>query len=226
MAVPVPVRLFHITAIANLPAICQAGALLSKNRGAAFGVAYQNIAHGGAQGVRAAKPLPNPPGGGVHDYVPFYFAPRSPMLSAIHAGKVAGCTVPQQDVVHFETTLERVTAQGEPFVFYDRNATLAYSKPYTSLARLDAVAWDLLTETPRLDGFCKYFQNRHQEERYVDRMERRMAEFLVQDSVPLAQFIRIGVCTPAKAAQVQAILDAAGVLLQTEVKTDWYFLGQ
>lgn len=148
------------------------------------------------------------------------------MLAAIHAGKVDGCTVPQQDVVHLETTVERVTAQGNPFVFYDRNATLAYSKPYTDLARLDAVAWDLLTEQPRLDGFCKYFLNKHQVARYVDRMERRMAEFLVHDRVPLAQFIRIGVCTPEKAAEVQAILDAAGVPLQAEVKTDWYFLGQ
>lgn len=226
MAVPAPVRLFHITAIANLPAICQAGALLSKNRGAANGVAYQNIAHGGAQGVRAVKPLPDPPGGAVHDYVPFYFAPRSPMLSAIHAGRVAGCTLAQQDIVHLETTVERVTAQGESFVFYDRNATLAYSKPYTDLTCLDAVAWDLLTELPRLDGFCKYFQNRHQEERYVDRMERRMAEFLVRDGVPLSRFVRMGVCTPAKAAQVQAVLDAAGVVLQVEVKADWYFLGQ
>lgn len=226
MAIPNPVRLFHITAIANLSAICEVGALLSKNGSAAAGIAYTNIAHGGAQVARAAKPLPNPPGGAVHDYVPFYFAPRSPMLSAIHAGKVAFCTVPQQDVVHLETTVERVTAQGAPFVFYDRNATLAYSKPYTDLARLDAVAWDLLTEQPRLDGFCKYFQNRHQEERYVDRMERRMAEFLVHDRVSLAQFIRIGVCTPATAARVQAILDAAGVPLRAEVKTDWYFLGQ
>jgi hypothetical protein len=226
MAVPNPVRLFHITAVANLQAMCQVGDVLSKNRSAAAGIAYTNIAHGGAQGVRAAKPLPNPPGGAVHDYVPFYFAPRSPMLSAIHAGKVAGCTVPQQDVIHLETTVERVTARCVPFVFYDRNATLAYSKPYTDLARLDAVAWDLLTEQPQLDGFCKYFQNRHQEERYVDRMERRMAEFLVHDRVPLDQFIRIGVCTPAKATQVQAILDAAGVPLLAEAKTDWYFLGQ
>lgn len=226
MAVPIPVRLFHITAIANLPAICQEGALLSKNRGAAVGVAYQNIAHGGAQGVRAAKPLPNPPGGAVHDYVPFYFAPRSPMLSAIHAGKVAGCTATQQDIVHLETTVERITAHGEPFVFYDRNATYSYSVPYTDLQRLDAVAWDLLTESPRLDGYCKYFHDQHQVERYADRREKRMAEFLMHDSVPLAQFIRIGVCTPAKVDQVQAILDAAGVLLKAEVKTDWYFLGQ
>ena len=170
MPVPHPIRLFHITAMANLPAICQAGALLSKHRGASNGVAYQNIAHGGAQGVRAAKRMPDPPGGSVHDYVPFYFAPRSPMLFAIHGGKVDGCTLKQQDIVHLETTVERVTADGQTFVFYDRNATLAYSKPYTDLARLDVVAWDLLTEAPQLDGFCKFFQNRHQDERYVDRM--------------------------------------------------------
>lgn len=45
MAIPNPVRLFHITAIANLQAICAEGALVSKNGGAAAGVVYQNIAH-------------------------------------------------------------------------------------------------------------------------------------------------------------------------------------
>lgn len=101
MAPPHPVRLFHITAIGNLQAICRQGALLAKNAVAAAGVNYQNIAHGGAQGTRAAKAVPVPLGGTVHDFVPFYFAPRSPMLSAIHNGKVAGCQVPQQDIVHF-----------------------------------------------------------------------------------------------------------------------------
>ncbi len=44
MPAPKPTRLFHITAIANLPAILAAGALLSKNAGAAVGIDYQNIA--------------------------------------------------------------------------------------------------------------------------------------------------------------------------------------
>ena len=76
----------------------------------------------------------------MHDFVPFYFAPRSPMLSAIHNGKVSGCTLLQEDIVHLETTVELATASGNAFVFYDRNATLAFSTPYTDLARLDAVA--------------------------------------------------------------------------------------
>lgn len=51
MTVPATVRLFHITAIANLEAICAAGCLLSKNAGAGAGIQYQNIARGGAQPV-------------------------------------------------------------------------------------------------------------------------------------------------------------------------------
>jgi hypothetical protein len=180
MAVPNPVRLFHITAIPNLPGICAAGALFSKSSGNLLGIPYQNIAHAGAQGARSIRAVPNPPGGVVHDFVPFYFAPRSPMLSAIHAGKVAGCNWRQEDIVHLETTVERVTVGGKQFVFYDRNATLAFSQPYTNLAQLNMVAWDLLTESPRLDGFCKYWQNKLDNPRYADRMERRQAEFLVK----------------------------------------------
>lgn len=223
---PNPVRLFHITAIANLQNICRAGALLAKNAVTTAGLNYQNIAHGGAQGARAAKSMPVPPGGTVHDFVPFYFAPRSPMLFAIHNGNVAGCSLAQQDIVHFETTVDGVTAAGELFVFFDRNATLAYSKPHTDLSQLDAVAWELLTEQPHLDGFCKYFQSKHQDLRYVDRRERRMAEFLVRDRVPLQHFTRVGVCDTERARQVSAIFHAEGVPLQVAAMPDWYFLGQ
>jgi hypothetical protein len=178
MPAPQPTRLFHITAIANLPAICAAGALLSKNGGAAGGINYQNIAHAGAQSARAARAVPNPPGGLVHDFVPFYFAPRSPMLFAINGGRVVGCPWRQGDIVYFETTVQQVAALGLPFVFYDRNATLAFSTPYTDLAHLDAaVAWGLLTEVPQLDGYCRFWQSDATVARYADRMERRQAEF-------------------------------------------------
>ncbi len=123
--------------------------------------------------------------------------------------------------------MDRVTAGSTPFVFYDRNATLAYSKAFNDLGQLaQAIAWDLITEPPSLDGFCKYFHNQHQYERYVDRRELRMAEFLVHGRVPLGAFTRVGVCNAPQARAIQAVLDAAGVPLQAEVKTDWYFLGQ
>jgi ssDNA thymidine ADP-ribosyltransferase, DarT len=219
-----PTRLFHITAIANLPKILAAGALLSKNAGAAVGINYQNIAHGGAQGTRAIRAVRNPPGGVVHDYVPFYFAPRSPMLFAINSGRVSGCDWRQPDIVHIETTVQNVVALERPFVFYDRNATLAFSEPFTDLADLDlAVAWDLLTEAPQLDGFCKYWRSDASKPRYAERMERRQAEFLVKVELPLSAITRIGVIDVARQTQVQAILDRAGVKLSVVAMPDWYF---
>lgn len=203
MAVPNPVRLFHITAIDNLTAIAAAGALHCKNAGHR----YTNIAHQGAQGARASRQVPVPPGGTLHDFVPWYFAPRSPMLFAIDRGNVAGCTLRQADIVHIETTVDLALADGASFVIFDRNATHSYATPYTVLADLDKVAWDLMLETPQVGGFCKYFHDVPANARYVDRRERRMAEFLIRHSVSLSRVLRVG-----------------AVRLNVEVRPEWYFL--
>ncbi|MHB8849003.1 MAG: type II toxin-antitoxin system toxin DNA ADP-ribosyl transferase DarT [Burkholderiales bacterium] len=198
------------------------GALLSKNKVSVDGINYENIAHQGAQGARAAKSVPNPPGGNVHDYVPFYFAPRSPMLYAINGGKVLNCNLRQSDIVHFETTVDDVKGHA-PFVFFDRNATLAYSKPYTNLAHLDQIAWDLITEPPQMDGFCRYWQNDHSKQHYVDRMEKRMAEFLVKTSVPINAINRIGVIDRSKQDEVIRIVNRYNLNIPVVVMPDWYF---
>ena len=225
--IPDPVRLFHITAIDNLIAICQHGSLISKNAGAIQGLNYQSIAHSGAQSTRAVKPAPNPPGGSIHDYIPFYFAPRSPMLSAIHHGQVKECSLKQDDILHFETTVNLVTENNAEFVFYDRNATKSYSVAFTDLSKLATeIAWDLITEKPQLDGFCKYFFDRHTPEQYIDRMERRQAEFLLKNSVHLSMMTCIGVIDDSKAEIVRNILAQTSVSLPVKVKSDWYFLGQ
>jgi hypothetical protein len=220
---PHPVRLFHITAITNLPDIFAEGSLLSKNYLAENRITYNNIAHQGAQGARSAKAVPNPPGGTIHDYVPFYFAPRSPMLSAIEAGKVLGCKLRQADIAHFETTVDLALTHKNPFVIFDRNATKLYSTPYTSLEGLNSIAWDLITEAPLLDGYCKYFFDVPSNVRYVDRMEKRMAEFLVKSHVPLAAIIRIGVSSNAQQAVVRQIVSKHNLAIPVETVPSWYF---
>lgn len=222
---PRPVRLFHITAIDNLNMICQQEALLSKTKSEELGLHYHNIAHGGAQGARSIKSVNNPPGGLIHEFVPFYFAPRSPMLSAIHHGRVHNCQYDQTGIIYFETTIELALENDlQDFVFYDRNATLDYSQCFTDLRMLSSsVDWATMTESPRLDGFCKYFMNSHANPRYVDRVEKRQAEFLIKEKVPLTLMTRIGVLNQARAQEVNAILARNGVNLAVEVMTDWYF---
>lgn len=227
MTMPIPVRLFHITAIDNLTAIFQQGALLCKQQTQTAGINYQNIAHAGAQGVRASKAVIDPPGGHIHDYVPFYFAPRSPMLMAIHGGKVDGCHYQQEDIVHFELLVRTVVQHTQDFVFYDRNATKSYSQAYTDPHQLQHVIdWGLLTEVPQLDGFCKYFSDKPEPAKYMDRMEKRQAEFLIKHQVPVDWCTRIGAMNAAKAQQVRDLMQPFGLNLPVIVMPDWYFASQ
>ena len=143
----------------------------------------------------------------MHDFVPFYFAPRSPMLFAINGGRVAGCPWRQGDIIHFETTVQNVAGLGNPMSTTTGTPRWPSAGPTpTSRTSTRPSAWDLLTEAPQLDGFCMYWQSRAAVARYVDRMERRQAEFLVKDRAPLHCMTRLGVIDAARQSQVQALL--------------------
>src|SRR5713226_6860869 len=100
MPPPIPTPIYHITAIENLPSILADGGLGSCTWLAGRGGSYTSIAHQTIQAQRMTTPVPCGPVGTVHDYVPFYFAPRSPMLFAIHNGKVEQYTQGQEPVVY------------------------------------------------------------------------------------------------------------------------------
>jgi hypothetical protein len=134
-----PLRIFHITAICNLPSIAKSRKLYSNSLLRKKQIEYGNIAYQGAQGRRATKLVARPPGGVIHDYVPFYFAPRSPMLFTINKGNVPDCPYRQQDIVHFVTTVEAVTSNRLPYVFYDYNATLTIATCYSDVKDLEVV---------------------------------------------------------------------------------------
>ena len=103
-----PLRIFHITAIPNLQSIVKSKMLYSNGLLQKKKIDHENIAYQGAQGRRATKLVARPPGGVIHDYVPFYFAPRSPMLMAINGGRVDGCGYRQADIAHLVSTVEDV----------------------------------------------------------------------------------------------------------------------
>lgn len=218
-----PLRIFHITAIPNLVGIAKSkmlhsNAVLQKKK-----IKHVNIAYQGAQGKRATKLVAKPPGGVIHDYVPFYFAPRSPMLMAINGGRVDNCPYRQVDIVHLVTTVEGIVAEGLPYVFYNYNATLDYADCYSNLRDLDKIDWDLFYERPRLDGYCAYWFSTVNNPKYIRRMETRQAEFLVHKGVPLNLVDCVGVYSEEKAAEVREIFDDADIDIAVEVKDAWYY---
>lgn len=223
MPIPSPLRIFHMTAIANLARIAKSKMLYSSGVLQKKKIAHANIAYQGAQGKRAMKLVAKPPGGVIHDYVPFYFAPRSPMLMAVNGGRVEGCPYEQQDIVHFETTVEAVVAEGLPYVFYDFNATLNIATCYSNLKDLDKINWDLFHEAPRMDGYCQFFHNRVDNPKYILRKETRQAEFLVYKNVPLKLMKVVGVYSAPKVQEVKEIFDEADIDIPVEAKPAWYF---
>lgn len=218
-----PLRIFHITSIPNLQSIVKSKMLYSNGLLQKKKIDHENIAYQGAQGRRATKLVARPPGGVIHDYVPFYFAPRSPMLMAINGGRVDGCGYRQADIAHLASTVEDVIAANLPYVFYDYNATLIYATCYSDLRDLDKINWELFHETPRLDGYCKFWLNQPNNPRYIRRMETRQAEFLVHERFPLELVRSIGVYSSAKAEEVEEILDDANIEIPVVVKSAWYF---
>ena len=120
--------LYHITHVDNLEAILKAGCLLAKNL---VGDHYESIAQIDIQDKRSRAIVPHPPYGSLHEYVPFYFAPRSPMLlknktdSQPDRKNQPDClpnAKPQEEIIYFVTDAESIHQHKLPYVFYNMHA--------------------------------------------------------------------------------------------------------
>lgn len=222
MPPPIPTPLFHITAIENLALIAASGQLLSKVGLNGAGVASTSIAYESIQSRRAQKIVPIAPGGTLHHYVPFHFAPHSPMLFTVNNGNVPGCGLSQDDIVHVTTTAQTIAQANLPFVFTDYHAVMEIASFYGNLVDLSAIDWDLFFESPRVGGYCKYWHNR-QTPRHAMRMETRQAEFLVRDFVPLATIAQIGVRSENMAERVRTALASTAWTPNIQIVPGWYY---
>ncbi|PRY01649.1 uncharacterized protein DUF4433 [Allonocardiopsis opalescens] len=121
--------LLHFTHVQNLPGIIAQG-LLAGSREPDISI---DCGEPDIKQRRRHRDVPIEPFGVVADYVPFYFAARSPMLRRIHGGGVRGYEHGQEPLVYLVTRLSRVISLGTPWVATDRNAALATAR-YTSAA--------------------------------------------------------------------------------------------
>lgn len=204
--------IFHITHIRNLPGILQDGGLWCDRVVSQRNLAHVSIAHQHIKDRRAQKNVPVPPHGVVADYVPFYFAPRSPMLYSIAHGYVEGYRGGQSEVLHLVSSAESVKQSGASFVFTDGHAEMSISHFYRDLQDLGKVDWNIMRATiwrdTNEDG---------------DRKRRRQAEFLVHEFFPFSLFERIGVATQTMAKKTAALLAGLEEKPLIEIQPTWYY---
>lgn len=209
---PPPTRIYHITHVAHLPSIVQHG-LLCDAGAADQGLLMNEVGNREIKSQRRIREVRSEPGGCVADYVPFYFAPRSPMLYAIKAGNVAQYQDGQEPLVYLVSEVERLIALGLRMVYTDRNAALEIARHTDDVDDLDGhVDWLLMEE--------RIWTNTDE---LPDRRERRMAECLVHDRVPWEAFLGVATKTPAAAERVSQVLRSLDIDSHVAPRPDWYF---
>lgn len=204
--------LYHFTHISNLALIAEEG-LFSDTQIEASRKAPTEVGHADVKRRRRSLAVPLAPSGCVADYVPFYFAARSPMLYIISKGDVPTDSGGQDEIVYLVTSTEEVAQQGLRFVFTDRNAALGLARYGDDLQDLDDyVDWNLMK------GLMW-----HATDEEPDRMERRMAEFLVHGRVPWSTFVGVAVYNEEKCRQVKDALASVGAETLVTPRPEWYF---
>jgi hypothetical protein len=199
-----------MTHIQNLPSIINAGCLYCDKQAQARQA--RSIAYVNFKEKRRIKPVPVPPEGVIADYVPFYFAPCSPMLFAIHMGYV-DASLTQSEIVYLTTTIEAIVDAGKPFVFTDRHPLSPLARFGNDLNQLDNyVAWNVMQSSYWYDT-----------PEYPDRKSRRQAEFLVHHAVEWTLVQEIGVYDQARLQQVNEFLAHASYKPRVSVQRGWYY---
>lgn len=178
----------------------------------ARGLQPVGIAHQHIKERRTLRVIERGPGGTIADYVPFYFAPRSPMLGAIHTGRVSGYTGGQRAVLHLVAQAEAIAATPCDWMFTDGHAEIALSQFYTDLAQLTVIDWAIMRE--------KYWRDTDED---GDRKRRRQAEFLIHRFCPWTLITEIGVFDQRVAGRVRELLAHASHQPEIRVRRDWYY---
>lgn len=208
-----PTSIYHITHIDNLPSILKSGGLIANSRLKQRQTNYLDIAHENIQDRRARTEVPCGAGGYLHDYVPFYFAPRSPMLYAIHKQNVDGYSGGQKPIIHLVSQIEAIENSGIAFAFTDGHGIMDYTDFYDDLYALSHVIdWDLMES--------KYWFDTPDD---PNRKCKRQAEFLVHEFCHWNLIKEIGVINLTIQTQVREILQKFNIQAQINVYSNWYY---
>lgn len=163
-------------------------------------------------GRRRHRRVPDPFGGYLSDYVPFYFTPFSPMMLNIKTGWGGVPKQRNEDIVILVSSIHRLGELNVPFVFSDRHAYLTAARFSQNPADLAWINWPMLAAR----DFKKDPNDPSKFERYE-------AEGLVRDHVPVEALIGVGCHNPVVTQAVANELTAAGCAVQARARPEWYF---
>ncbi len=206
--------------------IIESKSIKTKSQLVQLGAEHTNIAFENIQEKRSLKQIEIEPYGNLHDYVPFWFAPRQPMLYTLKDSEVNGNIVREEDICYLVTDVNLIGSMTYDYVFYDGHPIVGYSRCFNNLSELDQVRWEIFFEEPLLDGYCKYWKDDIETPGREDRKRIRQAEFLIKGGFSLNDIQFIAVKTEHAQQCAKTLLENAGMEnLKVLIKPDWYYSG-
>jgi hypothetical protein len=202
---------YHITHVNNIASIVACGQLDCDNGCAETERNPVGIAHTDLKERRARKVVEVAQGGTLADYVPFYFAPRSPMLYSISTGWVSGYDGSQEDILHLVCSVDELAEAGR-FVITNRHPITALAEQSDDLDALDYLDWRIMSDP--------YWRDTDED---GDRKFRRQAEFLVYERAPIEAIRLVGAMTKEVAERAATLLAATPNPPCVSVRKDWYY---
>ncbi len=205
-------EILHMTHGKNLGSILEHKGLWSKNHKPETVELSVDISHSHIQERRFRKIVPCGPRGNLHDYVPFYFGTRSPMLYAHYQKNVPSNPDGQRAIIYLVADAEETIAAGHPFVFTDGHAEMSLARFFDEPSDFNQLNWRAI--------HARYWKDTPEESA---RQFQKQAEFLVHRCFPLHLVRRIVTLDERIRHRVEEILSEASVQLPVIANPSWYY---
>ena len=211
--VPAPTLIYRFFHIDNLTVYLNREVLHAPNFEPDDGLKYKPIHNVNIQSSRHNKTVPCGNQGTLHDYVPFYFGPLSPMLLQLHTDQVEGYDEGQEPLVYVVSSVQEIQRSNLSYVFTDGHGIASFTSWYDDMTDLDKVDWNVVA--------ARYWRDTMDD---MDRQRRKQSEFLIHSFCPWECVDYIAVCNQTIKLEVENILNDFNLSnTRTIVKSQWYF---
>lgn len=170
------IYLYRIIHIDNIPHILKNG--ITHRNSPNANANYVPIGDNGLIEKRTEFQLNN--GTNLGEYIPFYFATRTPMLYVIQNGYNGVKQIPAEEIVYCVTSVEKIVKTGLEFIFTDGHAKAAISNIYnkTDIRKVNQILdWNAINE------------NFWAQKEKPDLKRKKEAEFLILGDIPFCSIL-------------------------------------
>jgi hypothetical protein len=160
---------------------------------------------------RHLRQVPEPPGGTLSDYIPFYFTPLSMMAYNIYTGRNVRQRGNDEIVILVASLLELQKA-AVSVLFADRHASLVDAKFSSNLERLDRIDWKILQN--------RDFSRNNDD---IGKTSRYQAEVLVHNQMSIDRLLYVACYDDNQKKWAENLVQQRGLALKITTNRGWYF---